>query len=193
MGVTLNIVDDIKTTQLGWYGHVRRMPENRIPRKILEWQPRAERKTSLGKDWHSACLRCEKCNKTLTPGNHAEHEGKPYCNNPCYSALFGPGGFGRGGAESYVYKNCKQDQLDQQDQIKLFLKIIHRRIYKLCEERIQDKQFGFMKGVVKAQIYNKDRGIIQNLYWCQSATIRTNLGDEPTEAIQILRGVRQGC
>ncbi|CAG2066629.1 unnamed protein product [Timema podura] len=52
----------------------------------------AERKTSLGKDWHSACLRCEKCNKTLTPGQHAEHEGKPYCHNPCYSALFGPGG-----------------------------------------------------------------------------------------------------
>jgi len=52
----------------------------------------AERKTSLGKDWHSACLRCEKCNKTLTPGSHAEHEGKPYCNNPCYSTLFGPGG-----------------------------------------------------------------------------------------------------
>ncbi|KDR18278.1 hypothetical protein L798_06809, partial [Zootermopsis nevadensis] len=52
----------------------------------------AERKTSLGKDWHSACLRCEKCNKTLTPGNHAEHEGKPYCHQPCYSSLFGPGG-----------------------------------------------------------------------------------------------------
>ncbi|XP_048525285.1 cysteine-rich protein 1-like [Dendroctonus ponderosae] len=64
----------------------------------------AERKTSLGKDWHSGCLRCEKCNKTLTPGNHAEREGKPYCHNPCYSALFGPGGFGRGGAQSYVYK-----------------------------------------------------------------------------------------
>nr|CAD7420007.1 unnamed protein product [Timema poppensis] len=53
---------------------------------------KSERKTSLGKDWHSACLRCEKCNKTLTPGQHAEHEGKPYCHNPCYSALFGPGG-----------------------------------------------------------------------------------------------------
>ncbi|KAK5642122.1 hypothetical protein RI129_008289 [Pyrocoelia pectoralis] len=52
----------------------------------------AERKTSLGKDWHAGCLRCEKCNKTLTPGSHAEHEGKPYCNQPCYSALFGPGG-----------------------------------------------------------------------------------------------------
>lgn len=21
-----------------------------------------------------------------------QHDGKPYCNNPCYSALFGPGG-----------------------------------------------------------------------------------------------------
>lgn len=52
----------------------------------------AERKTSLGKDWHGSCLRCEKCNKTLTPGSHSEHEGKPYCNHPCYSALFGPGG-----------------------------------------------------------------------------------------------------
>lgn len=52
----------------------------------------AERKTSLGKDWHASCLRCEKCNKTLTPGGHAEHEGKPYCHNPCYSALYGPGG-----------------------------------------------------------------------------------------------------
>jgi hypothetical protein len=26
------------------------------------------------------------------PGQHSEHENKPYCNNPCYSALFGPGG-----------------------------------------------------------------------------------------------------
>lgn len=52
----------------------------------------AERKTSLGRDWHGACLRCDKCNKTLVPGQHSEHDDKPYCNNPCYSALFGPGG-----------------------------------------------------------------------------------------------------
>ncbi|KPP58675.1 cysteine-rich protein 1 (intestinal)-like [Scleropages formosus] len=50
----------------------------------------AERVTSLGKDWHRPCLKCEKCNKTLSAGSHAEHDGKPYCNNPCYSALFGP-------------------------------------------------------------------------------------------------------
>uniref|UniRef100_A0A674GSK1 Cysteine rich protein 1 n=1 Tax=Taeniopygia guttata TaxID=59729 RepID=A0A674GSK1_TAEGU len=52
----------------------------------------AEKVTSLGKDWHRPCLRCEKCNKTLTSGGHAEHDGKPYCNHPCYAALFGPKG-----------------------------------------------------------------------------------------------------
>ncbi|CAO2587563.1 Cysteine-rich protein 1 [Lemmus lemmus] len=64
----------------------------------------AERVTSLGKDWHRPCLKCEKCGKTLTAGSHAEHEGKPYCNHPCYSAMFGPKGFGRGGAESHTFK-----------------------------------------------------------------------------------------
>lgn len=64
----------------------------------------AERVTSLGKDWHRPCLKCEKCGKTLTSGGHAEHEGKPYCNHPCYSAMFGPKGFGRGGAESHTFK-----------------------------------------------------------------------------------------
>uniref|UniRef100_A0A8C4L6V3 Cysteine-rich protein 1 n=1 Tax=Equus asinus asinus TaxID=83772 RepID=A0A8C4L6V3_EQUAS len=64
----------------------------------------AERVTSLGKDWHRPCLKCEKCGKTLTSGAHAEHEGKPYCNHPCYAAMFGPKGFGRGGAESHTFK-----------------------------------------------------------------------------------------
>uniref|UniRef100_A0A8C5VH32 Cysteine-rich protein 1 n=1 Tax=Microcebus murinus TaxID=30608 RepID=A0A8C5VH32_MICMU len=59
----------------------------------------AEQVTSLGKDWHRPCL---KCGKTLTSGGHAKHEGKPYCNHPCYSAMFGPKGFGRGGAEASV-------------------------------------------------------------------------------------------
>uniref|UniRef100_A0A8B9RIQ1 Cysteine rich protein 1 n=1 Tax=Astyanax mexicanus TaxID=7994 RepID=A0A8B9RIQ1_ASTMX len=66
--------------------------------------PESERVSSLGKDWHRPCLKCEKCNKTLSAGSHAEHEGKPYCNNPCYSALFGPKGDGRGQATvSSVY------------------------------------------------------------------------------------------
>ena len=67
----------------------------------------AEKVTSLGKDWHRKCLKCEKCGKVLTPGQHAEHDGKPYCNIPCYAALYGPGGFGRGGAESFVYEKTE--------------------------------------------------------------------------------------
>uniref|UniRef100_A0A8D2LCY5 LIM zinc-binding domain-containing protein n=1 Tax=Varanus komodoensis TaxID=61221 RepID=A0A8D2LCY5_VARKO len=61
----------------------------------------SEKVTSLGKDWHRPCLKCEKCGKTLTSGGHAEHEGKPYCNHPCYSALFGPKGKMPVGREGY--------------------------------------------------------------------------------------------
>lgn len=79
-----------------------------VPRAVSHGPPvctsAAERVTSLGKDWHRPCLKCEKCGKTLTSGGHAEHEGKPYCNHPCYAAMFGPKGFGRGGAESHTFK-----------------------------------------------------------------------------------------
>uniref|UniRef100_A0A4W5K2A5 LIM zinc-binding domain-containing protein n=1 Tax=Hucho hucho TaxID=62062 RepID=A0A4W5K2A5_9TELE len=57
-----------------------------------QYPQQTTRVTSLGKDWHRPCLKCEKCNKTLSAGSHAEHDGKPYCNSPCYSALFGPKG-----------------------------------------------------------------------------------------------------
>uniref|UniRef100_A0A915HZD8 Uncharacterized protein n=1 Tax=Romanomermis culicivorax TaxID=13658 RepID=A0A915HZD8_ROMCU len=38
-----------------------------------------ERKSSMGKDWHAACLRCSNppCNKTLPIGNHAEGRDHP--------------------------------------------------------------------------------------------------------------------
>ncbi|OCT58027.1 hypothetical protein XELAEV_18002690mg, partial [Xenopus laevis] len=63
----------------------------------------AEKVTSLGKDWHRPCLRCERCSKTLTPGSHAEHDGQPYCHKPCYAILFGPKGVNTGGVGSYIY------------------------------------------------------------------------------------------
>ncbi|XP_072896529.1 cysteine-rich protein 1 [Hemitrygon akajei] len=64
----------------------------------------AERVSALGKDWHRPCLKCTKCMKVLTAGMMSEHDGMPYCTNPCYGALFGPKGFGRGGNESHTYK-----------------------------------------------------------------------------------------
>jgi len=56
----------------------------------------AERRQSLGFDWHPWCLKCEECGKILQPGQHAEHKSTPYCHIPCYSALFGPKLFGHG-------------------------------------------------------------------------------------------------
>ncbi|KAG7255795.1 hypothetical protein CRUP_035707 [Coryphaenoides rupestris] len=32
----------------------------------------AEKVSSLGKDWHKLCLKCDRCNKLLTAGGHAE-------------------------------------------------------------------------------------------------------------------------
>ncbi|XP_036943178.1 cysteine-rich protein 2-like isoform X1 [Acanthopagrus latus] len=72
--------------------------------KVVLFLP-SEKVSSLGKDWHKFCLKCERCNKTLNPGGHAEHDGKPFCHKPCYAALFGPKGVNIGGAGSYVYDN----------------------------------------------------------------------------------------
>lgn len=55
----------------------------------------------MGYDWHPQCLKCEMCKKVLQPGRHSEHTGKPYCDIPCYQALFGPEGYGRGGVEAH--------------------------------------------------------------------------------------------
>uniref|UniRef100_A0A8C5WJ75 Cysteine rich protein 3 n=1 Tax=Leptobrachium leishanense TaxID=445787 RepID=A0A8C5WJ75_9ANUR len=63
----------------------------------------AEKVSSLGKNWHRFCLKCELCNKVLSAGGHAEHDGRPYCHKPCYAALYGPKGVNIGGVGSYIY------------------------------------------------------------------------------------------
>ncbi|KAM8945254.1 cysteine-rich protein 3 [Pelodytes ibericus] len=63
----------------------------------------AEKVSSLGKNWHRFCLKCELCNKILTAGGHAEHDGRPYCHKPCYAALYGPKGVNIGGVGCYIY------------------------------------------------------------------------------------------
>ncbi|XP_065911520.1 ras association domain-containing protein 4-like isoform X2 [Dysidea avara] len=91
----------------------------------------AERKCSLGYDWHPNCLRCESCNKLLHPGKHSEHHGKPYCDIPCYQALFGPGGFGRGGVESYKYFDDNTlPPMDPQERAEQLARIKQYNLYK---------------------------------------------------------------
>ena len=44
MNVTRSLLDDIKTKQLKWYGHVQRMEEGRLPKKVMKWSPPEIRK-----------------------------------------------------------------------------------------------------------------------------------------------------
>jgi len=44
MNVTKSLLDDIKTKQLHWYGHVQRMEEGRLPKEVMNWRPPGRRK-----------------------------------------------------------------------------------------------------------------------------------------------------
>ena len=37
MNVTRSLLEDIKTKQLKWYGHIQRMEEGRLPERVMKW------------------------------------------------------------------------------------------------------------------------------------------------------------
>jgi hypothetical protein len=44
MEVGKNILEVDEEKRLRWFGHVKRMPGNRLPLKILEWEPEGTRR-----------------------------------------------------------------------------------------------------------------------------------------------------
>jgi len=44
MNVTTPLLEDIKTQQLKWYGHVQRMVDGTLPKKVMKWSPPGRRK-----------------------------------------------------------------------------------------------------------------------------------------------------
>ena len=44
-----DIIDIIEKKRLQWYGHVKRMPEDRIPKLIMDWIPLERRKKRTSK------------------------------------------------------------------------------------------------------------------------------------------------
>lgn len=44
MGMERKITDEVERKQLTWFGHTKRMQEERWPRKVLEWMPPERRK-----------------------------------------------------------------------------------------------------------------------------------------------------
>jgi hypothetical protein len=50
MEVGKNILEVIEEKRLRWFGHVKRMPGNRLPLKILEWEPEGKRRRGRPKE-----------------------------------------------------------------------------------------------------------------------------------------------
>jgi hypothetical protein len=44
MEVGKNILEVTEEKRLRWFGHIKRMPGNRLRRKILEWEPKGTRR-----------------------------------------------------------------------------------------------------------------------------------------------------
>ena len=44
MNINNSVLDYIRYKQLNWYGHVQRMDQGRLPRRIIEWCPPGRRK-----------------------------------------------------------------------------------------------------------------------------------------------------
>ena len=44
-----DIIDTTQKKRLQWYGHVKRMPEDRLPKLIMEWIPPERRKKRTSK------------------------------------------------------------------------------------------------------------------------------------------------
>jgi hypothetical protein len=50
MEVRKNILELTEEKRLPWFGHVKRMPGNRLPLKVLEWEPEGTRRMGRPKD-----------------------------------------------------------------------------------------------------------------------------------------------
>jgi len=44
MDIVRSLLDDIKTKQLHWYGHVQRMEDGRLPKEVMKWSTPGRRK-----------------------------------------------------------------------------------------------------------------------------------------------------
>jgi hypothetical protein len=77
MGVKakLDIIDSIERKRLQWYGHVKRMQEERLPKLIMEWIPgeKKEKRTSK-KNMDGRCMSSHE-NKTFRSRSVVKQKG----------------------------------------------------------------------------------------------------------------------
>jgi hypothetical protein len=78
MEVGKNILEVIEEKRLRWFVHVKRMPRNRLPLNILEWEPEGTRRRGRPKERWIDGVRRSMTNHELTEeDNLVLGEGKP--------------------------------------------------------------------------------------------------------------------
>jgi hypothetical protein len=74
MEVRKNILEVIEENPLQWFGHVKRMPGNRLPLKILEWEPEGKRRRRRPKERWIDEVRQSMANHGLTEEDTRDRE-----------------------------------------------------------------------------------------------------------------------
>jgi hypothetical protein len=64
-----DIIDIIERKRLQWYGHVKRMQEERLPKLIMEWIPGEKKKKWTSKENMDG--RCTSCHENKTFRNRS--------------------------------------------------------------------------------------------------------------------------
>jgi hypothetical protein len=69
-----NTVEVTEEKQLGWFGHVQRKPGNKLPLKILEWEPEGMRRRGRPKERWIDGVRRSMTNHRLTEENTRDRD-----------------------------------------------------------------------------------------------------------------------
>jgi hypothetical protein len=75
MEVGKNILEVTEEKRLRWFGHVKRMPGNRLPLKILEWEPEGTRRRGRPKERWIDGVRRSMTNHGLTEDDTRDRDG----------------------------------------------------------------------------------------------------------------------
>jgi hypothetical protein len=71
-----NILEVTEKKRLRWFGHVKRMPGNRLPLKILEWEPDGTRRRGIPKERWIDGVRRSMTNLELTEEDTRDRDRK---------------------------------------------------------------------------------------------------------------------
>ncbi|XP_030753594.1 uncharacterized protein LOC115880517 [Sitophilus oryzae] len=75
MHVQQTIINEIEKRQLVWYGHVQRMREDQIPKKVLKWIPSERRKKGRPKATWIGGIHKAMSERNLHPGDWENRKG----------------------------------------------------------------------------------------------------------------------